>query len=331
MYVQVWETIKEEAIEIIKAGPESSSFTEDTIRGLVDNLRSALQVQQDKGTKTIPFWTQLLHLADLSGTQGVTTAGSYVSGDCDFNGDLYADVLVGLPNGRAALVYGHPGTWPSLADLGGVDKGLLAGLMKRASKLEPTEHRPARSAKHAQDVDGFHKYAPIEALRILQLKGEVARLGVSRRRCSKLFCNIENFTTLTESADPDDLLAVFTDFMGMGMRAIDATGGIVDKFVIDCGRQWGCHTCLEPMNKVFGTRVLPQRVYELVGSADKTGPAAAQRARLFNDYDIRFLRTIDDVLSHGHGAAASGESTAFVTDLSAETDEKIDGVHWLAV
>eukprot|EP00727_Mastigamoeba_balamuthi_P013243 m51a1_g8541 hypothetical protein (2296) ;mRNA; f:35376-52932 len=77
-----------------------------------------------------------LHLADLSGTQGVTTlrlpgsvAGSYVSGDCDFNGDLYADVLVGLPNGRAALVYGHPGAWPSLADLGGIDKGLLAGLV----------------------------------------------------------------------------------------------------------------------------------------------------------------------------------------------------------
>eukprot|EP00727_Mastigamoeba_balamuthi_P001739 m51a1_g11562 hypothetical protein (109) ;mRNA; r:233-693 len=104
--------------------------------------------------------------------------------------------------------------------------------MEWASKLEPTEHRPARSARSTGLPEVVSIYES-SMHKMWTLLDGFQKLGVTRHRCSTLCCDIENFTALTESADPDDLLAVFTDLMDMCMRAIDATGGIVYKFIGD--------------------------------------------------------------------------------------------------
>eukprot|EP00727_Mastigamoeba_balamuthi_P000537 m51a1_g10480 hypothetical protein (785) ;mRNA; r:38415-41145 len=122
--------------------------------------------------------------------------------------------------------------------------------MERASRLEKSEVRPHNNTMQAGLTEvasiytsmhkmwtllgSFHKYVPIEVLRILQLRGEIAKLSVSRHRCSTLFCDIENFTVMTENTDPDILLTVFTDFMDMCTKAIDDNHGLVDKFIGDC-------------------------------------------------------------------------------------------------
>eukprot|EP00727_Mastigamoeba_balamuthi_P014308 m51a1_g9500 hypothetical protein (779) ;mRNA; f:664442-667012 len=121
--------------------------------------------------------------------------------------------------------------------------------MERASRLEKNEDKSRSSMKAGLSevasiyssmhkmwtlLGSFHKYVPIEVLRILQMRGEIAKLSVSRHKCSTLFCDIENFTVMTESTDPNILLTVFTDFMDLCTKSIDENGGIVDKFIGDC-------------------------------------------------------------------------------------------------
>eukprot|EP00727_Mastigamoeba_balamuthi_P008146 m51a1_g3952 putative adenylate guanylate cyclase (779) ;mRNA; f:337950-341069 len=83
-------------------------------------------------------------------------------------------------------------------------------------------------------LSSFHKYVPIEVLRLLQKNGEIAMLGVVRRPSTIMFCDIENFTVLTETTEPGVLLHVFTEFMDTATKCIDENGGLVDKFIGDC-------------------------------------------------------------------------------------------------
>eukprot|EP00727_Mastigamoeba_balamuthi_P011361 m51a1_g6848 putative adenylate guanylate cyclase (521) ;mRNA; r:91412-93979 len=62
-------------------------------------------------------------------------------------------------------------------------------------------------------INSFHKYVPLQVLKLLLKNGEIAQLHVSRHKCSIMFCDIENFTPLTASTGPEVLLRVFTDFM----------------------------------------------------------------------------------------------------------------------
>eukprot|EP00727_Mastigamoeba_balamuthi_P014272 m51a1_g9468 putative adenylate guanylate cyclase (787) ;mRNA; f:570000-572417 len=81
----------------------------------------------------------------------------------------------------------------------------------------------------------FHRYVPMEVLKILQKKGEVARLSVQRKPTSIMFCDVENFTPLTEeTTDSAVLLQVLTEFMDICTECIDETNGLVDKFIGDC-------------------------------------------------------------------------------------------------
>eukprot|EP00727_Mastigamoeba_balamuthi_P007046 m51a1_g2962 hypothetical protein (2034) ;mRNA; f:677286-685865 len=81
----------------------------------------------------------------------------------------------------------------------------------------------------------FHRYVPMEVLRILQKKGEVAQLSVQRKQTTIMFCDVENFTPLTEeTTDSAVLLQVLTEFMDICTECIDETQGLVDKFIGDC-------------------------------------------------------------------------------------------------
>eukprot|EP01105_Mastigella_eilhardi_P025270 TRINITY_DN6826_c0_g1_i1.p1 TRINITY_DN6826_c0_g1~~TRINITY_DN6826_c0_g1_i1.p1 ORF type:complete len:788 (+),score=184.28 TRINITY_DN6826_c0_g1_i1:63-2426(+) len=89
-------------------------------------------------------------------------------------------------------------------------------------------------------LDSFHKYVPMQVLRLLLAKGEIARLHMSRREAAILFCDIENFTPLTETSDPAVLLQVFTEFMDICTQSVDENNGLVDKLIGDaCMAFWG--------------------------------------------------------------------------------------------
>jgi class 3 adenylate cyclase len=64
------------------------------------------------------------------------------------------------------------------------------------------------------------------------LKGEIT-LGGETRRVATLFADIRGFTAMTEGMEPQRVIALLNEFMQRASDAVDAEGGVVDKFVGD--------------------------------------------------------------------------------------------------
>ncbi|HEX9939637.1 MAG TPA: adenylate/guanylate cyclase domain-containing protein [Longimicrobium sp.] len=64
------------------------------------------------------------------------------------------------------------------------------------------------------------------------LKGEIV-LGGETRRVATLFADIRGFTALTEGMEPQRVIALLNEFMERASDAVQAEGGVVDKFVGD--------------------------------------------------------------------------------------------------
>ncbi|KAH3762214.1 adenylate/guanylate cyclase with integral membrane sensor [Pelomyxa schiedti] len=79
----------------------------------------------------------------------------------------------------------------------------------------------------------FGKYVPMEVVKWYLNGTAECKLGVRRRQCSILFCDIEDFSRLTEQVPPELMIALFTRFMDICHNAIQIENGIVDKIVGD--------------------------------------------------------------------------------------------------
>jgi adenylate cyclase len=64
------------------------------------------------------------------------------------------------------------------------------------------------------------------------LKGDV-ELGGENRLVTVLFADIRGFTALTEGMEPQQVIGLLNECMECLSRAIDAEGGVVDKFIGD--------------------------------------------------------------------------------------------------
>ncbi|HYJ78129.1 MAG TPA: adenylate/guanylate cyclase domain-containing protein, partial [Longimicrobiaceae bacterium] len=64
------------------------------------------------------------------------------------------------------------------------------------------------------------------------LKGDIV-LGGETRRVTTLFADVRGFTSLTEGMEPQRVIALLNEFMERASEAIDAEGGVVDKYVGD--------------------------------------------------------------------------------------------------
>lgn len=64
------------------------------------------------------------------------------------------------------------------------------------------------------------------------LKGEIL-LGGETRRVTTLFADIRGFTAMTEGMEPQRVIALLNEFMERASDAVEAEGGVVDKFVGD--------------------------------------------------------------------------------------------------
>lgn len=64
------------------------------------------------------------------------------------------------------------------------------------------------------------------------MKGDV-RLGGETREVSTLFADLRGFTTLTERAAPESVLALLNEWLEVAAEAIEMEGGVVDKYVGD--------------------------------------------------------------------------------------------------
>jgi class 3 adenylate cyclase len=65
------------------------------------------------------------------------------------------------------------------------------------------------------------------------LRSDVVRLGGARQPVAILFTDLRGFTSLSESADPEDLVRDLNEYFEHMVRAIRDEGGVVDKYIGD--------------------------------------------------------------------------------------------------
>ncbi len=79
----------------------------------------------------------------------------------------------------------------------------------------------------------FRKYVPAELVRLLLSSGQEAVLGGENRRATIFFCDLANFTSVSEKLAPEDLVRHLADYFGAVSDGILASGGTVDKYIGD--------------------------------------------------------------------------------------------------
>lgn len=86
-------------------------------------------------------------------------------------------------------------------------------------------------AQHA--IWSFSRFVPKEMVRSLLAKTISTELGGVRREISVIFTDVQNFTEIAESSDPDVLMNQTSRYFTAITRAFLAEGGTIDKFIGD--------------------------------------------------------------------------------------------------
>ncbi len=122
---------------------------------------------------------------------------------------------------------------------------MLAEQTARVRELQLTDHLPVRSrltevqqladanAQMMKALDSFARYVPMDLVRELLRRGEVAKIGGSTETLSILFTDIEGFTSLAERMDPENLTAHMAEYFSSMLQVLSDEQATVDKFIGD--------------------------------------------------------------------------------------------------
>ncbi|MCA9427010.1 MAG: hypothetical protein KC994_18155 [Candidatus Omnitrophica bacterium] len=121
----------------------------------------------------------------------------------------------------------------------------LAAKSDRIRHLDLSEDIPVHSSltevsqladAHAQmtsALDSFSRYVPLELVRELLQRGEVAQIGGRTEALTILFTDIEGFTNLAEGMEPDELTHHMAEYFSLMLAALNEQNATVDKFIGD--------------------------------------------------------------------------------------------------
>ncbi|MDX1411120.1 MAG: adenylate/guanylate cyclase domain-containing protein [Nitrospirales bacterium] len=82
-------------------------------------------------------------------------------------------------------------------------------------------------------LDSFSRYVPLDLVRELLRRGEVAQIGGRTANLTILFTDIQDFTRLAERMPPDALTRHMAEYFGVMLEILHANRATVDKFVGD--------------------------------------------------------------------------------------------------
>jgi adenylate cyclase len=89
----------------------------------------------------------------------------------------------------------------------------------------------------------FRKYVPADLVRLLLASGQEAALGGESRCVTVYFCDLADFTSVSEQLAPEELVRHLADYFGAFSADVLATGGTVDKYIGDAIMAfWGAPT-----------------------------------------------------------------------------------------
>lgn len=79
----------------------------------------------------------------------------------------------------------------------------------------------------------FEKYVPSQLVRTLIQKGQQAIIGGNKRLITTMFSDIENFSTLSESMQPEELMILISNYFEDLTKIIKEQEGTIDKYIGD--------------------------------------------------------------------------------------------------
>lgn len=126
-------------------------------------------------------------------------------------------------------------------------------------------------------LQSFSRYVPLEIVKELMAKGEVARIGGHTETLTILFTDIAGFTNISEAMSPEALTTHLAGYFQAMIDALHHHGATVDKFVGDAIIAfWGaptampdqtdralkavleCRDTLKTLNQTWGAQGLPE-------------------------------------------------------------------------
>ncbi|MBW7858906.1 MAG: adenylate/guanylate cyclase domain-containing protein [Leptonema sp. (in: Bacteria)] len=106
---------------------------------------------------------------------------------------------------------------------------IYEGLILRAAEKEITAEREVQEKEKVKET--FSRYVTQQvAEKILQ---EGVAMSGERRRATVLFCDIRNFTRMSEQMEPEDIVSFLKEYLTVMVSVIFDYGGTLDKFVGD--------------------------------------------------------------------------------------------------
>ena len=92
----------------------------------------------------------------------------------------------------------------------------------------------------------FKRYVTADVVENILQHPELMELGGKRRHISIFFCDIREFTPLTEKLPPEEIINLLNTYFSLIVKTIFDYKGTVDKFIGDCVMAyWGAPTKLE--------------------------------------------------------------------------------------
>ena len=104
---------------------------------------------------------------------------------------------------------------------------LFDGVQARAAELEQ------RVREQLAQIERLRRFLPPQVADLIVASGTQKQLESHRREITALFCDLRGFTRFSESADPEDVMALLRDYHAAIGRIIFRYGGTLERFAGD--------------------------------------------------------------------------------------------------
>ena len=104
---------------------------------------------------------------------------------------------------------------------------LFDGVQARAAELEQRVH------EQLAQIGRLRRFLPPQVADLIVASGTEKQLESHRREITALFCDLRGFTRFSESADPEDVMALLRDYHAAIGRIIFRYGGTLERFAGD--------------------------------------------------------------------------------------------------